>query len=44
MPAPKVFISYRREDCQGTAGHLYEKLEEHFGLGNVFFDVDSIPV
>ena len=44
MSTPKVFISYRREDCQGTAGHLHEKLEGHFGSENVFFDVDSIPI
>ena len=39
---PKIFISYRRDDCQGTADFLYSLLEEHFGPGNVFFDVDSI--
>ena len=44
MSTPKVFISYRREDCQGTADHLHEKLEGHFGSENVFYDVDSIPI
>ena len=43
MP-PKIFISYRREDSQATADHLYDRLEGHFGSGNVFFDVDSIPI
>ena len=39
---PKIFISYRRDDCQGTADFLYSLLEDHFDSGNVFFDVDSI--
>ena len=41
---PKIFISYRRDDCQSAADHLYDRLEGHFGSGNVFFDVDSIPI
>ena len=41
---PKIFISYRRDDSQSVADRLHEKLEGHFGAGNVFFDVDSIPV
>ena len=44
MPPPKVFISYRREDCEVSAGWLYEKLEDHFGSQNIFFDVDTIPL
>lgn len=39
---PKIFISYRREDCQGSADYLHSLLEDHFGAGNVFFDMDSI--
>jgi len=39
---PKIFISYRRDDCQGTADFLYSLLEDHFDAENVFFDVDSI--
>ena len=42
MSPPKIFISYRRDDCQGTADFLYSLLEDYFGPGNVFFDVDSI--
>ena len=44
MSTPKIFISYRREDSEATANHLYEKLEDYFGSQNVFFDVDTIPI
>ncbi len=37
-----VFISYRREDSGGFAGRIYDRLTRSLGLGNVFFDVDSI--
>jgi len=42
---PKIFISYRREDCQGSADYLHALLEGYFGRGNVFYDVatDAIP-
>jgi len=39
---PKIFISYRRDDCQGTADFLYSLLEDHFDSENVVFDLDSI--
>jgi hypothetical protein len=39
---PKIFISYRRDDCQGSADFLHSLLEDHFGAGNVFFDMDGI--
>ena len=42
LDSPKIFISYRREDCQGSADWLNNLLEEHFPAGNVFFDLDSI--
>lgn len=42
LDCPKIFISYRREDCQGSADWLNNLLEEHFPAGNVFFDLDSI--
>ena len=40
---PKIFISYRRDDSAGHAGRLYDRLEGHFGQGQVFMDVD-VPV
>ena len=36
----KIFISYRRDDSAGYAGHLCADLRKHFGEGNVFIDVD----
>ena len=39
---PKIFISYRRDDSAAQAGRLYDRLEGHFGQGQVFMDVDAI--
>ena len=36
---PKIFISYRRDDSSSQAGRLYDRLEGHFGQGQVFMDV-----
>jgi serine/threonine-protein kinase len=36
-----IFISYRREDSAGHAGHLYDRLVREFGP-HVFMDVDSL--
>jgi SIR2-like domain/TIR domain len=41
-PALKIFINYRREDAQGDAGRLYDRLKDRFGADNVFLDVESI--
>jgi hypothetical protein len=40
----RVFISYRREETAYPAGWLYDRLDDHFGGGQVFKDVDSIPL
>jgi TIR domain len=40
--APKLFLSYRREDSAGYARSLYGALAQDFGADNVFFDVNSI--
>jgi hypothetical protein len=39
---PRVFISYRREDCAAVAGRLYDRLSQRFGAVNVFRDTDAI--
>ena len=39
---PRIFISYRRDDSAAHAGRLYDRLEGHFGQGQVFMDVDAI--
>jgi hypothetical protein len=42
-PAPRVFISYRREETAGHAGRLYDAMVTSFGEGNVFMDIDMAP-
>jgi hypothetical protein len=37
----RIFISYRREDSRGFAHRLADKLH---GFGDVFIDVDTIPL
>ncbi len=39
---PRIFISYRRSDSASNAGRIYDRLEGHFGQGQVFMDVDTI--
>jgi hypothetical protein len=39
-----VFISYRRDDAAGDAGHLFDMLAAQFGEDSVFMDLDSIQV
>ena len=38
----RIFLSYRRDDGAGFAGRLADDLEEEFGKGSVFRDVDDI--
>jgi hypothetical protein len=38
----RIFISYRRGDSRGSAGRLYDDLEERFGKDVVFRDLDTI--
>jgi beta-lactam-binding protein with PASTA domain len=37
-----IFISYRRDDAQGEARHLFDNLKQHFGADRVFMDVIAI--
>jgi hypothetical protein len=39
-----IFLSYRREDSRHQTGRLHDRLVAHFGPGQVFKDVDSIPL
>ncbi|MCC6176173.1 MAG: TIR domain-containing protein [Chloroflexi bacterium] len=41
---PRIFISYRRDDSQETAGRLHDALSGHFGDDNVFMDVVGIEL
>ena len=42
--APKLFISYRRDDSAGYAGRVHDRLQREFGGNLLFMDVDSIPL
>src|ERR1700694_2435941 len=44
IPSVKIFISYRRDDSADATGRLYDRLEQHYGAGEVFIDVDTIPL
>jgi hypothetical protein len=39
-----IFLSYRREECAHVADRIYDHLEREFGTGQVFFDVEGIPI
>ncbi|ADB76072.1 toll/interleukin-1 receptor domain-containing protein [Geodermatophilus obscurus] len=41
--ASRIFISYRRQEANFLAGHLYDKLANHFGKQRVFIDVEMGP-
>jgi TIR domain-containing protein len=41
--APRVFISYRRADCQPQANGLYDGLSHRLPEASIFMDLDSIP-
>jgi len=39
-----IFISYRRDDSAYAAHQLRDRLVDHFGIDNIIFDVESIPL
>ena len=41
--APKLFISYRREETASHAGRLYDAMAARFGERNVFMDIELEP-
>ena len=38
----RIFLNYRREDSDGHAGRLSDRLSQHFGHNSLFMDVDTI--
>lgn len=44
VDAPRIFISYRRDDSEGHTGRLYDALASRFGDEQVFMDIDTIPL
>jgi hypothetical protein len=41
---PTIFVSYRRDDTRWITGRIFDRLEQHYGKGQVLMDIDSIPV
>jgi TIR domain len=41
---PTIVISYRRDDSKWITGRIFDRLEDYYGKGNVFMDIDTIPV
>jgi TIR domain len=44
MASRSIFISYRRQDSADVTGRIYDRLLQRFERGQVFKDVDSIPL
>jgi hypothetical protein len=42
--SPRIFISYRRADSAPYAGRIFDRLSGKYGSGNVFMDIDAIPL
>lgn len=40
---PTIIISYRRDDTRHITGRIFDRLEQHYGKGQVFMDIDNIP-
>jgi hypothetical protein len=40
---PNIVISYRRDDTKWIAGRMLDRLQDHYGRGNVFLDITNIP-
>ena len=38
----QIFVSYRRDDSQGSTGRLCDHLAARFGRDKIFMDVDTI--
>jgi hypothetical protein len=41
---PRIFLSYRRDDSAAYTGRIADHLRSHYGVDNVFVDVDTIRV
>jgi hypothetical protein len=40
---PNIILSYRRDDTGAIAGRIFARLVGHYGVDQVFMDIDSIP-
>jgi hypothetical protein len=43
-PSLRIFLSYRRADTQQMISFIHEGLEQRFGSGSVFVDIDRIDM
>src|SRR5699024_9843077 len=43
QPSRRIFISYRREDCQPQANGLSDGLRQRVPDAEIFMDIDTIP-
>ena len=41
---PNIILSYRRDDTGAIAGRIFDRLVGHYGVDQVFMDIDSIPL
>ena len=39
---PNIILSYRRDDTGAIAGRIFDRLVGHYGVDQVFMDIDSI--
>lgn len=44
MAAPKIFVSYRRQDSAATSGRLRDHMATELGDDRIFLDVDKIGI
>jgi hypothetical protein len=40
---PSIIVSSRGDDSRHITGRIVDRLDQHYGNGHVFWDVDSIP-
>jgi hypothetical protein len=43
-PTWELFVAYRRGDAPGHAGRIGDRLFDYFGPGQVFRDIESVPI
>ncbi|MBV8298865.1 MAG: toll/interleukin-1 receptor domain-containing protein [Candidatus Eremiobacteraeota bacterium] len=40
----QIALSYRRADSAAMTGRIFDELSRHFGMDDVFMDIDAIPL
>jgi TIR domain len=40
----QIALSYRRADSAAMTGRIFDELSRHFGMNDVFMDIDAIPL